>query len=132
MRNVGGISYYTRTKRHNADLASFETLKYDTMISAEKHLKYQHPLNEGTITVFFLKKRVDLIFRNALIDSLSELNRTSAETAKKSLLIKPSKHAPVSTACTAPADSLLDPHSLLPQEACYSPRRYGLKQPPMW
>jgi len=78
-------------KRYNSDLASFETLKYDTMISTDKHLKYQHQLNERTIAVFFLKKRVDLIFRNALIDFSSKLNRTSAETAKKSLSIKPIK-----------------------------------------
>jgi hypothetical protein len=41
------------------------------MISADKHLKHQHQLNERTIALFFLKKHVDLIFRNALIDSSS-------------------------------------------------------------
>ena len=81
-------------KRYNFDLASFESLKYHYMISTDKHLKYQHPLNERTIAVFFLKKHVDLIFRNALIDSSSKLNRISAKTAKKSLTIKPTKEAP--------------------------------------
>lgn len=78
-------------KRYNFDLASFERLKYHNMISTDEHLKYQHQLNERTIAVFFLKKRVDLIFRNALIDFSSKLNSTSAETAKKSLSIKPIK-----------------------------------------
>lgn len=72
-------------KRYNFDLASFESLKYHNMISTNKHLKYQHQLNERTIAVFFLKKRVDLIFRNALIDSSSKLSCSSAETAKKAI-----------------------------------------------
>jgi hypothetical protein len=71
------VHYTHLLKRYNSDLASFETLNYNTMISADEHLKYQHQLNERTIAVFFPKKRVDLIFRNALIDSFSELDYTT-------------------------------------------------------
>jgi hypothetical protein len=84
------------------------------MISTDKHLKYQHQLNERTIEVFILKKRVDLMFRSALIDSSSKLNCNRGETVKKSLPIKLIKQDPVSIACTAPADSLLDLHSSPP------------------
>ena len=44
-------------------------MKCGSKITADKHLKYQQPLNERAIAVLMLKKRVDLIFRNALIES---------------------------------------------------------------
>jgi hypothetical protein len=63
------VHHINALKRYNFDLASFEILKYNTMISTGKARKDQQQLNERTIGVFFLKKRVDLIFRSALIGS---------------------------------------------------------------
>jgi hypothetical protein len=72
------VHHINALKRYNFDLASFEILKYNTMISTNKHREYQQPLNERAIAVLMLEKRVDLIFRNALIDSSSKLNRTNS------------------------------------------------------
>ena len=53
-------------------------MKYDIIITANKHRYNQQPLNERAIAVLMLEKRVDLIFRNALIESPSKLDRTNS------------------------------------------------------
>ncbi len=68
MKNDGVNSYYRSLKRYNSNLASFEALKYDIIITTNKYREYQQPLNERAIAVLMLEKRVDLIFRNALIN----------------------------------------------------------------
>lgn len=78
MKNDGVNSYCKSLKRYNSNLASFEALKYGIIISTNKHREYQQPLNERAIAIFFSEKRVDLIFRNALIDSSSKLNRINS------------------------------------------------------
>nr|ADI16730.1 hypothetical protein [uncultured Verrucomicrobiales bacterium HF0010_05E02] len=71
-------SYYRSLKRYNSNLASFEALKYDIIITTNKYREYQQPLNERAIAVLMHENRVDLIFRNALIESPSKLDRTNS------------------------------------------------------
>ena len=43
-----------------------------------KHRYNQQPRNERINVIFFSEKRIDLKFRNALINSYSKLNRTNS------------------------------------------------------